>query len=180
MNKILVQELALYLREFLTKHSLNSKEFAKSIGISCQELNEILTEERLPTEAEYAEILIAMTIIEAKGWHYWLSMSSEKKSELAAKFVATGGSTMTIGAIIALISACGFPGLSAAGITSGLATIGALVGGSMVAGIAVCSTAPLVVGGVLYAACKSGKKPLNYLRRKFSVQSKVKESGKFL
>ena len=159
-------ELPAMLREFLSKHLLDARQFAKSVGISHQELNQILTEERLPTEKEYAEIVIAMTIIEAKGWDYWISMSSEKKSELAAKFVAAGGSTMTIGGMIAVISACGFPGLSAAGIASGLATIGSLVGGGMVAGIAVCSAAPIVVGGVLYGVCKSGKKPIYYLKNK--------------
>ncbi len=166
MKKFCNEELAINLNKFLTKHSLDAKEFAKSVGISSQELNEIITQSRLATEKEYAEIMIAMTIIEAKGWGFWQSMSGEKKSELAAKFVAAGGSTMTIGGMIALISAMGVPGLSAAGIASGLAAIGALVGGGMVAGIAVCSAAPLVVGGVLYEIRKSGKKSISYIKNK--------------
>lgn len=158
MKKINKEELALQIKLFLEKHSLDSRLFAKSVRISNDKMNEILKGERLATEEEYAEIVIAMTIIEAKGWDYWLSMSREEKNELSAKFIAAGGSTMTVGGMIAVISAYGVPGLSAAGIASGLATIGALVGGGMVAGIAVCSTAPLVVGGTLYAACKYGKK----------------------
>ena len=152
------QELGPKLNEFLAKHSLDPVQFAKSVGVTNGKLNEILTGERIATEEEYAEIMIAMTIIESKGWEYWLSMSGEQKSELVAKFVAAGGSTMTIGAMIALISACGVSGLSAAGIASGLAAIGALVGGGMAAGVAVCSAAPLVVGGTLYASFKFGKK----------------------
>ena len=164
------EELALKVNEFLTRHSLDAKVFAKSVGISNHELNEIITQSRLPTEQEYAEIIIAMTIIEAKGWEYWRSMSVEKKSDLAAKFVAAGGSSMTIGGMIALISVCGVPGLSAAGIASGLAAIGATIGGGMVAGIAVCSAAPIVVGGVLYGACKTiNKKSYNYKSKKAYV-----------
>lgn len=162
------EELALKVNEFLTRHSLDAKVFAKSVGISIQELNEILTLSRLATEKEYAEIMIAMTIIEAKGWEYWLSMSGEMKSEIVAKFVAAGGSSMTIGGMIALISACGVPGLSAAGIASGLAAIGSLVGGGMVAGIAICSAAPIIVGGVLYGACKTGGKSFRFLKKKFN------------
>lgn len=172
MVKLNVEELALYLNPFLTNYSLDTREFAKSVGISCQELNAIITQSRLPTEKEYAEIVIAMSIIEAKGWEYWHSMSGEKKSELVAKFVAAGGSSMTIDGMIALISACGVPGLSAAGIASGLAAIGALVGGGMVAGIAVCSAAPIVVGGVLYGACKTSGKSYRFLKKKFNKSFK--------
>lgn len=161
MKKIKIEELALQLQIFLEKHALDSRLFAKSVRISNDKMNEILSGERLATEEEYAETAIAMAIIDARGWHYWLSMSQEDKNELSAKFIAAGGSTMTVGGMIAVISACGVPGLSAAGIASGLATIGSLVGGGMVAGIAVCCTAPLVVGGALYGISKSVTKIIN-------------------
>lgn len=160
------EELALKVNDFLTRHSLDAKVFATSVGISIQELNEILTLSRLATEKEYAEIMIAMTIIEAKGRAYWLSMSGEMKSEIAAKFAAAGGSSMTIGGMIALISACGVPGLSTAGIASGLAAIGATVGGGMVAGIGICCAAPVLVGGVLYVVCKAVNKKFNNFKSK--------------
>lgn len=168
MKKIRLEELSSKLNEFLRKHSMETKEFAKSVGMTSLELSEILTQSRLATEKEYAEIMIAMTIIEAKGWEFWCSMGQEKKDEIVAKFVAAGGSTMTIGGMIAIISACGVPGLSAAGIASGLAAIGALVGGGMVAGIAVCSAAPILVGGILYGACKSSRKSFKFIKKKFN------------
>lgn len=154
MEKISKQELAIKLRAFLAQHAeFDKKDFAMSVGVSDSRLQELLSGD-LPTEKEYAEIIIAIAIIKAKSFSYWLNISREKKSELSAKFIAAGGSTMSIGGMIAVISACGVPGLSAAGIASGLATVGALVGGGMVAGIAVCSAAPLVVGGALYVASK--------------------------
>jgi hypothetical protein len=162
-----INKLPFKLREFLAQHAydFDKRDFAKSVGMTEKHLQEIISGE-VPSEKDYAETVIAMTVIEAKGWSYWEHMSQGQKSELAAKFIAAGGSTMTVGGMIAVISACGVPGLSAAGIASGLAAIGALVGGGMVAGITVCSAAPLVVGGVLYAACKKGKKPVMYFKKK--------------
>ena len=165
MEKISKQELPFKLREFLARHAeeFDTKDFARSVNTTNME--DLISGKTPVTERDYAEIVIAMTIIEAKGWSYWESMSQDQKSELAAKFIAAGGSTMTVGGMIAVISACGVPGLSAAGIASGLAAIGALVGGGMVAGIVVCSAAPLVVGGLLYAVFKKGKKPVMYFKK---------------
>lgn len=66
---------------------------------------------------------------------------------------AVGGSASTV----AMISAAGsVSGLSAAGVTSGLAAIGSVVGGGMVAGVAVTTAAPVVAAaGVGYAAYKA-------------------------
>lgn len=51
----------------------------------------------------------------------------------------------------------GTVGLSAAGITSGLAAAGALVGGGMTAGIAVLAAPAIVLGGVGYVATRNIK-----------------------
>lgn len=169
MEKISKQELMLKLNDFLGKHSLNKYDFAKSVGMTEERLSAIMINANLLSEQEYAEIVIALAVIENKGWPYWAAMSREEKSEMAAKFIAAGGSTMTVGASIAAISALGVPGLSAAGIASGLAAIGAFVGGGMVAGIAICATAPLVVGATLYGICKKGRKSIIYLKNKLSA-----------
>lgn len=65
---------------------------------------------------------------------------------------AIGASTGAAGSLAAL-SALGVPGLSAAGITSGLAAAGSLVGGGMLAGLGVLAApvAALCVGGYLIA-----------------------------
>ena len=167
MEQIKKEELGYRLKWFLTEHSLDAIAFAKSVGIQTDRLNKLLASEQMSNEKEYSEVIIAMAIIEVKGFDYYKSMSQEDKSELACKFIAAGGSTMTVGGMIAVISAAGVPGLSAAGIASGLAAIGALVGGGMVAGIALCSAAPLVVGGTLYAICKKGKQPIVFIKNKF-------------
>jgi len=44
--------------------------------------------------------------------------------------------------------------LSAVGITSGLATVGSVVGGGMAAGVVITAAAPLVVGAAAYGLYK--------------------------
>jgi len=67
---------------------------------------------------------------------------------------AAVGSALGAGASYTALFFAGTTGLSAAGITSGLATAGALVGGGMVAGIGVLA-APIVVPGIVgYALVK--------------------------
>jgi hypothetical protein len=77
-----------------------------------------------------------------------------------ATFVgAVGGSVASVGAV----AATGTAGLSAAGITSGLATVGATVGGGMAAGVAVTAAAPAVVAAAVgYGSYRVWKR----LRRK--------------
>lgn len=66
----------------------------------------------------------------------------------AASIVGAGASTM---GGVAAVSVAGTAGLSAAGITSGLASIGALVGGGMAAGTVAVVAAPAVVAAGLGA-----------------------------
>ncbi|CDS47972.1 hypothetical protein [Polaromonas sp. CG9_12] len=49
-------------------------------------------------------------------------------------------------------------GLGAAGITSGLAAVGSLVGGGMAAGLVVTAAAPIAVGALGYGLYKGIKK----------------------
>jgi Lecithin retinol acyltransferase len=74
-------------------------------------------------------------------------------AERAARSAGRAGSA--VGAIagsagaVAAVSALGLPGLSAAGISSGLATIGAVVGGGMAAGTMIAVAAPAAAAAVL-------------------------------
>lgn len=49
----------------------------------------------------------------------------------------------------------GVPGLSAAGITSGLATAGSIIGGGMAAGVAVLAAPTFVLGGIGYVIARN-------------------------
>ena len=68
--------------------------------------------------------------------------------------------TVGIGAVTAAVSALGFAGLSGAGITSGLAALGAIIGGGMVAGLSVAAAIPLGVAALGYGTIKAVKATL--------------------
>jgi hypothetical protein len=72
-----------------------------------------------------------------------------KTSAIPEVLGAVAGSAVGVGIGVAAVSAVGVSGLSAVGISSGLATLGAVVGGGMVAGIFVAGApvAALGIGG---------------------------------
>ena len=79
------------------------------------------------------------------------------------------GAASGVGGGLAAVYFLGTVGFSAAGIVSGLAAIGALVGGGMLAGIAVVATVPVLLGGggamaVRYHRSKQFKKARKKLR----------------
>jgi hypothetical protein len=69
----------------------------------------------------------------------------ERAARRAGRRASTVGAVAGTGASLALVSAAGLPGLSAAGITSGLATIG----GTMVGGLLVASLLPAAAAVVV-------------------------------
>ncbi len=76
-------------------------------------------------------------------------------SEVLGGVVGAGaGAAISFGALYTL----GTAGLSAAGITSGLATAGAIVGGGMAAGVAVLAAPAALLGVAGYAIMSSQKK----------------------
>jgi len=78
----------------------------------------------------------------------------QQESDFSALAGGAGGA-LGIAGTLGLISTGGATaGLGAAGITSGLAALGTVVGGGMLAGLAVTAAAPLTVGGVAFGAYK--------------------------
>ena len=77
--------------------------------------------------------------------------------------VLTGALGAGLGGVgsFAALYALGTAGLSAAGITSGLAAAGALVGGGMAAGVLVLAAPATILGGAgVWLACRRNKKRL--------------------
>ncbi len=80
----------------------------------------------------------------------------EKETE--AKVAAGVAGTATVGGAVGTVAAAGTAGLSATGITTGLAAIGSVVGGGMVAGIAITAAAPLAVAAATYGIWRLARK----------------------
>lgn len=79
-------------------------------------------------------------------------MNGLLKSEAFGVGAAGAGLVAGGAAGVGLLGALGTAGFSAAGITSGLATAGAIVGGGMVAGIGVLAAPAIIIGGGAYVA----------------------------
>lgn len=73
-----------------------------------------------------------------------------EKEEIIAGTVGTVGTTAGIGVATA--------GASAATLTTGLASVGAIVGGGMATGIVMTAAAPVVVGAAAYGVVKGIKR----------------------
>jgi len=76
-------------------------------------------------------------------------MVDENTENIVGACGAGAGVAGSVGTVVAVGG-----GTSAAAITTGLAAVGGVVGGGMLAGIAVCAAAPLAIGGVCYGLVK--------------------------
>jgi hypothetical protein len=75
--------------------------------------------------------------------------SDERNSRSSGRKASYAGAAVGTASSIATVAAVGIPGLSAAGITSGLAAVGSSVGGGMAAGVVVTTATPVVVAVAL-------------------------------
>ncbi len=141
------------LREYLSKSNISTKTYARAIKCSVHTIERLLNRQTLPTQKMVNEtILIVM-----RGLDEYKKLSEAQKEKLSEALGATGGGTVGLGSLTALISSLGTAGLSGAGITSGLAALGGIVGGGMMAGIMVAGAIPLAGIGVGYGVVKSIK-----------------------
>lgn len=98
-----------------------------------------------------------------------------KTSDIPDVLGAVAGISVGGAAGLGLLSILGYSGLSAAGITSGLATAGALVGGGMVAGIGVLAAPAVILGVGGYALLASGKKKKLTQTKEALLQEAIKK-----
>jgi|JI10StandDraft_1071094.scaffolds.fasta_scaffold44801_4 hypothetical protein len=75
--------------------------------------------------------------------------AQERTARKVGRWGTTAGAAAAGCGSVGLISAAGVPGLSAAGLTSGLAAIGGAVGGGMAAGVFVTVAAPAVIASFI-------------------------------
>ena len=144
-----------FLRSFMSNSSISIDELAVAMTMSKYAITRLAEGKSYPTDVCYAEFCIMFTVVLGKDFDAYKKMTRKDKDDLVA---------CTVAGMISLISASGVvAGLSAAGITSGLAAIGGIIGGGMLAGIAVVAAASLVVGAILYSLCKPKDKKADFL-----------------
>jgi DNA-binding XRE family transcriptional regulator len=129
---------------------ISRRDLAKVLGVAESTIYRLETKKTLPT----TEFMLRLSGLVAIGFGTFSKISEKDKEKLSQYIGTAGGVAAGVGGAIGAISASGaVAGLSAAGITSGLAAIG----GSMLGGLAVTMTIPLVVGAAGYGLVKGIK-----------------------
>ncbi len=96
--------------------------------------------------------------------------------------IGAAGAGLAAGGIagIGLLSALGTTGLSAAGITSGLAAAGSIIGGGMVAGIGVLAAPAVILGGGAYIAASKVKEKKLIQEKEMLIQKIMLANDKII
>lgn len=137
----------LLLAAFIEENDLNTRKVAKAIGCSEATLARILAATTLPTD----EMLKQVGLMIEMGFDTYQKLSASQKEKLSEKLGTVGGGVLGVGSITATVGSLGaVGGLSAAGITTGLAALGKVVGGGMIAGVSVAAAIPIVAGALGY------------------------------
>lgn len=149
---------------------ISKRELAGILGVSESTVSRLEKGTTEPT----TEFLFRLSALVAIGQGKYSSLSEAEKETLSNYLGIGGGATAGVGGAIAAVSASGFAGLSAAGISSGLAAIG----GTMLGGLAVVATIPMVAGVAGYglvkgikAICKANKLACTEVDGKYEISS---------
>ena len=154
MNQITRDNCRSLLAAFIEENDLDVRQVAKVIGCSEATLVRILAAHSSPSD----EMMKQVGIIIELGFASYSILSNTQKEHMSEAIGTVGGGILGFGSISAAISSLGaVTGLSAAGITSGLSTLGAIVSGGMVGGVLVAATIPIVAGVTGYGIIKGVK-----------------------
>lgn len=145
------------LSQFAKAQNLSEAKIAKAIGCSAKTIDRLTGGKSYPSD----EMLKQGATLIFLGFEKYSKLSKADREKISEKIGAVGGGVLGFGSITAVVSSLGFAGLSAAGITSGLAALGAVVGGGMVAGLTVAAGIPIMAGAVGYGLVKGVKAATN-------------------
>jgi len=120
------QNFAPIVKAFLEKNALSVRKTARAIGCSEPTLNRLLEQKTFPSDEMLRQ---AGTMIEI-GFSRFSKLSRAEKEKISEIIGTGGGGAVGFASITATVGVVG-GGLSAAGISSGLATLGGLVLGGM-------------------------------------------------
>lgn len=152
-EKLTKENLPVFLSAFLEKNTVSTSKVAKSIGCTAPTLNRIIAGESFATN----ELLKQCGILFEIGFERFDKLSSAEKEKISESIGTVGAAGVGFASISSAISVMGTAGLSAVGITSGLSALGALVGGGMIAGVAVAASIPIAAGALGYGLMKGIK-----------------------
>jgi len=153
MNQFDRRNFRLLLAAFVEGEDVTVRQIARAVGCSDATLTRVLAGRTLPSD----ELMKQGGVMFELGFERYSRLSASERETVSDKIGAAGGGVLGFGSITAAIGVLGLPGFSAAGITSGLAALGGIVGGGMIVGVSVAAAIPLVTSAVGYAVIKGVK-----------------------
>lgn len=154
MKEITRDNCRLLLAAFLEKHGLSTRVVARAIGCPEASIARILEAKSKPSDEMLKQVGVMFEI----GFEKYQKLTEVEKEKISETLGTIGGGTLGFASITATISTLGtVAGLSAPGITSGLAALGAIVGGGMAAGVSVAAAIPIAAGAIGYGIIKGVK-----------------------
>ena len=141
-NRVNFREI---LAAFIESNNLNIRKVASTLKCPISTLERIIAGNTFPSD----EMLRQGGIMIELGYERYSKLSDAEREKISDALGVIGGGTLGFGSVTAAVGAMGsVAGLSAAGISSGLAAMGAIVGGGMAAGVAVVAAIPIAVAGM--------------------------------
>lgn len=147
---------------FSKSEKTSLSKIAKAIGCSEKTMERLTTAKSHPSDEMLKQGAILLTI----GFTKYSKLSNAEKEKISEGIGAVGGGVLGLGSVTAVVSSLGVAGLSAAGITSGLAALGAIVGGGMAAGITVAAAIPVAAAVAGYGTIKGVKAAVGHFSSK--------------
>jgi len=127
-NGISKENFKNFLAPFMEENKLSVSKVAKAIGCPESSIGRILMDITIPSNEMLKQGVVLIEI----GFERYKKLTKAEKEKISEAIGTIGGGVLGFGSITAAVSASGaVVGLSAAGIASGLAAIGGIVGGGM-------------------------------------------------
>lgn len=153
MEEINRDNFRVLMSAFIEREEITVRKAAKAITCSEMTLNRIIGRKTLPSD----EMLRQGGIMMGLGFKRYSKLSKAEKEKISEAIGTIGGGILGFGTITAVVSSLGIAGLSAAGIASGLAVLGGIIGGGMAAGVTVAAAIPIAIGALGYGIIKGVK-----------------------
>jgi hypothetical protein len=128
-----------FFAAFMEQNQWAIRKVAAAIGCSEATIERLVTGATSPTD----KMLIEGALLVEMGLDRYSRLTNAEREKISDTLGAAGGGAVGFASVTAAVGVLGTAGLSAAGISSGLATMGAVVGAGMAAGVAVAAAIPL-------------------------------------
>ncbi|WP_312396857.1 helix-turn-helix transcriptional regulator [Chryseobacterium sp.] len=165
MDNLDINNFAELCNSYIKNQGLKPNKISKAIGCSKATLIRLLNGNSLPTE----EMLKQMGILIILGLERYSKLTGTEKEKISETIGTISGAGLGFASITAIVSGLGFSGLSGAGIMSGLATLGGVVGYGAVGGILISAIIPVSGAVAGYGLIKGIKTLTKHYKDKNTV-----------